>query len=641
MRFILKIAIFLICMPLFLCINACSDSDNTEETEDTSQNPSGSPMTFRVYPQSDAGENPLIHLTAEYGDWHISEFQSPGEYNRKTWLFVNGKLDISQLVTVEQGMICFQDYDLNNGAAGDEAFYFISDNKTGLTAYRCQTNNNGNNIQILDILPLSVSEASPSKSARSQEDGMDDIRAILDRHLTELSEQIDDFGTFLPAKLGSICSVWTQLAIPMARMTLYSNDPSKLEELRMEYTLNTAEGQAMDVFVNVVIPTYEEILENIKKAYIMAKYGLGLTDWDEDEYYDWLQSLKNSKVEKDVEEISVFSSSRRPKILSSLTEVGTYTIKTNIYNIGLTDAWGSMEIYQNGGGSYISECGIRLTDPLRHETFIRNDKFDGKIHITGLSQNTTYRATAYIKSYGVTHYGNTIKFKTDAEFSVTPESITFGPGKGSRLVAVNLPDESWTWAIADKPSWCKITKSASSFFVDVDASSVARKGEITVTGKSKQSNSEKSCTISVVQTAGYYFSGKIKVDVKDDDGGNSIQEIDFSTFVQQTNNTYLLSYTGPATTVMFINQDISKQPTAGDTDTKITSYSYNITPTGFTLAGNIGGNAGGNRISGYFKVTVDLSNGTFQLDDKKRLSDSDYWVDAHCSGTLHLADLPQ
>ena len=92
---------------------------------------------------------------------------------------------------------------------------------------------------------------------------------------------------------------------------------------------------------------------------------------------------------------------------------------------------------------------------------------------------------------------------------------------------------------------------------------------------------------------------------------------------------------------MFINQDISKQPSAGDTDTKITSYSYNITPTGFTLAGNIGGNAGGNRISGYFKITVDLSNGTFQLDDKKRLSDSDYWVDAHCSGTLHLADLPQ
>lgn len=648
---ILNETLSLICLMLLLIVCACGDSDSPvpPTPSDPVTPPNGGGTTtgsvdviFRVYPQSDWGERSMIHLTAEYGDWYITEIQGPRDYTRKTWLFINGKERISTLVTVEDKMICFQDYDLNDASTAEEAYYFIYDDKSGFTGYHCRVNEKDNTSEILEVFSLESSEETSSGVSRSQNDGMDDVRALMDQMFVNLGEKVDDWGTFFPPKISDICKVWTQLAIPMARMTIYSNDPEKLREIRQEYTVDLGEGELVEFFVKVVLPKYEDLLDNLKKAYIISKYNLGLLDWDENEYAEWLQSLEYSKVEDDVEELSVFSSSRRPQIIQLMSEVGQYTITAKVFNIGLTDAWASVEVTQNGyGGSYISEVGIKLTDIAGSQRFYKNDRFDGNIHLTDLNQNSLYSATPYIKSYGTTYYGNPVKFKTDVVFSVTPENITFGPEKGSRGVYVNLPNEDWTWEITDKPSWCKITKASTSFFVDVEASSTNRSGIITVTGKDKRNGEEESCTVSVTQISGYYlFSGKIKISLKDDDGDNYAEEYDYMAYVQENDGNFLLTYTGPVSNVIFINQDIRQQPQISDDAARITSYTHNITSNGFSIAGNLGGGVDGYHITGHFKVSVDLNKGTLSIDDMKRISDTEVWSEASATGTLSLTEVP-
>lgn len=641
MKTFLKAAFVMLCLPLVMLMQGCSDRDDPEPVGNEEQPTETRPVTLRVYPASDQGRRPMIHLTAEYGDWHISEIQDPDAADIKTWLFVNGKENVSTIVTVSEEMICFQGYDINKGASDSEAYYFIPDGKSGFTACRCRVGTNDRDTEILEIIPLEASDETMPAPSRAQNDGFDDTRAILDRMFTELGEKIDDLGTFLPSDISGITSVWTQLAVPMARMTLYSNDPQKIEEIHREYIIDTAEGETVELFVDVVLPAYKDLLDNLKKAYVMSKYFLGLSDWDEDEYYEWFQSIEDSRVEDDIEEFSVFSSSRQPKIMHLMSEVGQYTINTRVYNVGLTDAWATAEVIQNGyGGSYISECGIVLTDVLKKKTVYRASTFGSGIHLDNLTQNTTYSATSYIKSYGTTYYGSTVKFTTDVEFSVTPESITFGPEGGSRGVYVNLPDDSWAWDITDKPSWCTITKSATSFFVDVAVSGASRAGVITLTGKSKKYGGEETCQLSVTQTSGYLFGGKVSVTMREDDGSAYSDEVEYMAFVQKAGDTYLLTYTGGATDVIYVSQDIRQQPETAIDYTHVTSYTQNFTADGFSISGKIGGSVEGNRISGHFNLTADLTAGTFKIDEFMRVSDSEYWVEYRVSGTLSLSDLP-
>ncbi|WP_455634795.1 BACON domain-containing protein [Parabacteroides sp.] len=67
--------------------------------------------------------------------------------------------------------------------------------------------------------------------------------------------------------------------------------------------------------------------------------------------------------------------------------------------------------------------------------------------------------------------------REDIYFLVQPQSLVFHPKGGSRGVSVV---SSYNWDIESKPEWCEITKGQETFFIDVEASPMERKGTIVV-----------------------------------------------------------------------------------------------------------------------------------------------------------------
>lgn len=631
-------------ISLFLLIlMGCSDKDAPELPAVDENQTDSVYVKYMVYPQSDQGSNPMIHMIVETGDWLVSEIQAPDAYDRKTWLFVNGKENISTFVIVENSMICMQDYDLIGGKPSDYAYYFIQDENSDFTAYRCRLGSGENTTEILEVISLgSPDEASTVASrAKKEEDDFDDTRALLDKHLNNLFKQTGNWGAITGPPGPAVSGVWNKMAAPVAKMHLYSNDPDKIQEIQNEYVKDAAIGHAEGIFVDVVVPTYEAMINGIKKFYAMAKFGLGLSDLSDDEYEDYINSFDTPRVESNINEWNTFSRERSSKIEDVIPEKVPFVIKTTIVDIGYTDACANIKIRYNQGNSFISESGIVLKDKNGHTKTFKYDGVAESVHLTGLTQNSFYRAIAYVKSYGCNYVGNEVTFRTKVlDFAVDPESISFGPEKGSRAVSVYLPGVNWTWEISKKPSWCKITKAAESFFVDVNAYSSTRKGEIVVKGRDKKSGEEKQCTVSVTQSAGYHFKGKIRIEYKGTMIANLSSDVDYEAFVQRNGDSYLLRCVTPLSHVLYDNIDIKQKPSALEEQSQIKSYSHDITSDGFVVQGETIGNYE-SHATGKFRISVDLNAGTFKIEDLTRCRIEDAWVDGKCSGTVHLADSSQ
>lgn len=321
----------------------------------------------------------------------------------------------------------------------------------------------------------------------SDDDYDEEIRETFYNFLTDLDAGIGDLASkFGPVSkaASAVCSVWQKLAIPSAKMMLYSDDPDKLQQIQDDYMNREIEGwadEAYEKFKEIVVPeSYEKYVEMAEKGWMAFKYGY--------ENYNPDYTAEDLANYMSEEELNVFNRNSTYASMQASSMQGDigipydkYMVRVTVGSVTQTEARvsGSFDCY-DGQQSYISEMGFYYwenTGPQMQVTV--SDLYAGTT-LRDLQPGTQYYVVAYLRSMGEEFYSTPVSFITDFDFALSPTELSFDAAGGTKGVAVQIPESGATWKIVRAPDWCKIERSETTFFVTVDAASVNRSGEIVV-----------------------------------------------------------------------------------------------------------------------------------------------------------------
>lgn len=416
---------------------------------------------------------PSPRMIAKVDDWNIIEFTSDGLEHEEmtTFHFINTKENISMIVAGYGTSVIFYEYNPFSNAKSDTVI--IAAEKQGFTCVATCLMNWRNNTYTT-ITETIFENTSTTRYVNKAKDEFSDIRALFSKTLEKMSSDISKMSKY-PSKFsqsaGAVAEVWTKVAIPWAKYSLYDGYPEIQEEIREKYAVDRFKE-----YLWSITPTdVKEIYKKVKDAYKVSKAIFKNVPKEE---------LTNEDINNVSYAIATSSNSSYQPQASYGEEYLKYKVSAGVRSVDETSA----VIYayytcMDGQPSYISEYGIDLIGSNGKKQTIKLSNFDNHITISGLSPGIQYTARVYINSFGK-RYESSFSFMTKIQFSLYPESLTFDQKGGSKAVALNIPvDGIKSWDIKSKPKWCEIEKGASSFFVNVTESKEKREGVIVVAAK--------------------------------------------------------------------------------------------------------------------------------------------------------------
>lgn len=330
-------------------------------------------------------------------------------------------------------------------------------------------------------------QSSDEVRSYSDDDYDEEIRATFFNFLNDLDAGIGDLASkFGPVSkaASAVCSVWQKLAIPSAKLMLYSDDPEKLQEIHDDYMNREIDGWAdelYDKFKEIVIPeSYQKYVEMAEKGWMAFKYGYEnySPDYTADQLDDYMSAEELGVFNRNSTYASMQASSMRSDIGVPYDK---FLVRVTVGSVSDTEARisGSFDC-TDGQQSYISEMGFYYWAGNGPEMQVTVSDLYAGTTLRELQPGTQYYVVAYLRSMGEEYYSYPAPFITDFDFSVSPTELSFDAAGGTKGVSVQIPDSGAEWKIARAPAWCKIESGEATFFVTVDAASEKRDGEIVV-----------------------------------------------------------------------------------------------------------------------------------------------------------------
>ncbi|MBR5168985.1 MAG: BACON domain-containing protein [Muribaculaceae bacterium] len=458
---------FAMMIALVLGFVSCNSDDD---------NPSGpdeveiSRIEINILQQpSDMGV-PYPRMVASVDDWSIIEYTSDGlEHEAMTTLhFINVKENTSMVVSGYKNTALFYRYDPFSTKKSDTVM--IAAKKQGKTCVATCIMN-WRNYTYRTISETILDGASTSWHAPRFGDENDDIRKMFSDMFDSMSDDISKLSKY-PSKFsvaaGHVAEIWTKVAIPWAKYSLYEGRPEIQKEIREQY----AADRFKEYYYTIVPTSIDQVYQKAKNVYQASKA--------------LYQNFPNADLtDEDITGMSYrFTRTANPTYqiqTQYAEEYLKYTVSASLRSVDETSA--VIHAYADctdGQPSYISEYGIDISGSDGNSRTIHVSNFENDITITGLKSGVLYTARPYVNSFG-RRYECSITFMTKFIFSLHPESLTFEAKGGTKGVALNVPDDGIkSWSIKSNPKWCQIEKGATSFFVTVGESKQKRSGEIVV-----------------------------------------------------------------------------------------------------------------------------------------------------------------
>lgn len=461
-------------MVSFTSCNSDDESSNTNEEVQISN------IEVNILKEPNSDGVPSPRMVAKVDDWNIIEYTSDGlEHEAMTTLhFINAKEHTSMIIAGYGSTAIFYEYNPFNNIKSDTVI--IAAEKQDYTCVATCLMNWHNKTYTTISETIFDGTTSSSRAATRAKDDYADIRALFSKTLEKMSRDISGLSKY-PKKFsktaGEVAEIWTKVAIPWAKYSLYDGYPEIQEEIREKYS----EDRFKEYFWSIVPTSKERLYQKVKMVYNTSK--------------DLFKSMpKNDLTDEDVTTISYgaatsANASYQPQTLYG-EEALKYKVSAGVRSVDET----SVIIYafytcMDGQPSYISEFGIDLSGSNGKTQTIKVSNFENDIIIKGLTPGILYTARAYITSFGK-RYESSFSFMTKIQFSLHPESLTFDQEGGTKAVALNIPEEGIkSWNIKSKPNWCEIEKGPTSFFVKVSETKEKRKGEIVVAAKLQDGSS--------------------------------------------------------------------------------------------------------------------------------------------------------
>ena len=464
-------------IAFLVCFTSCSSDDDTSYTNEEVEI-SNIEINILKEPNSDGVPSP--RMVAKVDDWDIIEYTSDGlEHEVMTTLhFINAKEKTSMIIAGYASTVILYEYNPFNKVKSDTVI--IAAEKQGYTCVATCLMNWHNNTYSTISETIFDDSSSSSQAATRAKDDFADIRAMFSKTLDKLSGDISNLSKY-PSKFsksaGAVAEIWTKVAIPWAKCSLYDGCPEIQEEIREKYALD----RFKEYYWSLVPTSKERLYQKVKIVYNTSK--------------DMFKNKpKNELTDEDITNISYGIATSANDSYQSQTLYGEeylkYRVSAGVRSVDETSA----VIYafytcMDGQPSYISEFGIDISGSNGKRQTIKVSNFDNDITIKGLTPGILYTARVYITSFGK-RYESSFTFMTKIQFSLHPESLIFSQEGGTKVVALNIPEEGIkSWDIKSKPKWCEIEKGPTSFFVKVTETTEKRKGDIVVTAKLQDGSS--------------------------------------------------------------------------------------------------------------------------------------------------------
>lgn len=466
-----------IMIALVVSFTSCSSDDDSLDTIEKVQI---SNIEVNILKEANSDGVPSPRMVAKVDDWNIIEYTSDGlEHEAMTTLhFINDKENTSMIVAGYSSTAIFYEYDPFNNLKSDTVI--LATEKQGYTCVAtCLMNWRNNTYTTISDTIFDGTTTSSRASTRAKDD-FADIRALFSKTLDKLSSDISNLSKY-PSKFsksaGAVAEIWTKVAIPWAKYSLYDGYPEIQEEIREKYAVD----RFKEYFWSIVPTSKERLYQKAKDVYNTSK--------------DLFKNMpKNELTDEDITNISYGIATSANLTYQPQTSYGEesmkYKVSAGVRSVDET----SVVIYafytcMDGQPSYISEFGIDLSGSNGKSQTIKVSNFDNDITINGLTPGILYTARAYITSFGK-RYESLFTFMTKIQFSLHPESLIFDQEGGTKAVALNIPEEGIkSWEIKSKPKWCEIEKGPTSFFVKVSETKEKRKGDIVVAAKLQNGSS--------------------------------------------------------------------------------------------------------------------------------------------------------
>ena len=442
-------------IPFLVFFTSCSSDDDSSYTNEEVEI---SNIEINILKEPNKDGVPSPRMVAKVDDWNIIEYTSDGlEHDAMTTLhFINAKENTSMIIAGYGSTAIFYEYNPFNNVKSDTVL--IAAEKQGYTCVATCLMNWRKNSYTTISETIFDGTASSSRAATRAKDDFTDIRALFSKTLDKLSSDISNLSKY-PSKFsksaGDVAKIWTKVAIPWAKYSLYDGYPEIQEEIREKYAVD----RFKEYFWSIVPTSKERLYQNAKTVYNLSKDL-------------FKNNLKNEITDEDITNISygIATSANNSYQSQSLygEEYLKYSVSAGVRSVDETSA----VIYAfftciDGQPSYISEFGIDLSGSNGKRQTIKVSNFDNDITINGLTPGVLYTARVYITSFGK-RYESSFTFMTKIQFSLHPKSLIFDQEGGTKAVALNIPEEGIkSWDIKSKPNWCKIEKGPTSFFVNV------------------------------------------------------------------------------------------------------------------------------------------------------------------------------
>ena len=484
----MKLRVLLIAAAGLLLSAGCGNDKNQESQvpwiEDETQEQY---LVLGYYLPKNATSEAYPRLTFECEGWRGAEiaYDSFGTDKVDYFYFCNTKTNRRFVVSVtDKSMTIAQgsDYDIFNSQNLNAVVATIDGNKLRCAEMHIWGENSGyepgGDIVKVTEMPWDKTKTFRDVMTKGQTEDM--VRQTFYDMFEWMGEKISKIGDYVEGSASELCTLWTEVVIPVAELNLYVDDPDKLKEV-LEYK----KGEKIKSWVISTIGADELVKAKDQFASIWSQYG-GVDSATKEQAYNILGQIKgigswlNGYV-KDLVDLQLkFQIDLQAGNLTETSATITGSVN-NEENIGYTYLY----VREKGGHTIFSDYP--------------QAPFPFSCNLTNLRPGATYQVTlnVYDTSYSTPQIA-TVEFKTPNYFQLDPESVHVG-GKGDEYAFfITLPDENWRWEIVSQPAWCYLSGKGNAVFkMKIAATPTARTGEIVV--EAKNGSESRTATISIVQ----------------------------------------------------------------------------------------------------------------------------------------------
>lgn len=464
-------------LPILLAaclLFSCGKNDNSPSGPKTiNDGVADTVRIIQVIPDK-ASDSPYPRIAFDCGDWAGVELEYPGFGQQKTEVFqlANTRTRKIWLVAATGNGFTITEFNgtSENLGWGQAVFSASVDGDVLRCAQLYHYDSNGGeasfNTDAVSEIPLSAigSKAGGIMTRGQTEDA---IRKSFYELFEEIGSGWDKLGNYLGGTANEICSMLKDVVVPLAQLNLYADDVNALQRLMKE---KQKEVKVEDVIVELIgsdsVSWAWEMYQKMQQCVHVWADSWGSVN-------DYLDRMNRTLA-------------IAPKMKMATETAATAKAEYKI-NLVVTDK-------TSDAVSLKAEITPLVSDPAPVLYVEFKALLDCKSEVSGyydfeapyewtvdnIGGGGCYLFSAMASTENGLHYPASVVVQMPHYFEVDPAFLKMGIEGGTAYFSVTVPDESsWTWKVAEKPSWVTIAGIGKrTLSINVAATSGERNGDM-------------------------------------------------------------------------------------------------------------------------------------------------------------------